>query len=621
MYLGLVVALPTIVFEGQRRPSPERLELTWKGGDEEGLTTLDVQANNISAVQIRDDYERRRQAAQQQTPQDGAWEPLRDEDEENEEPEESSEQKKKRKRQEEKAIAKIKGSKDFQRRKRSKAREVDDDENENENENGVAWDMYKKSKPLPGQLDNCEVCNKRFTVTGYSKTGPEGGLLCPKCSKEQEAGKKKEKPKKKTPGKLKRRETESNRLDGIVLNGAQSLQEICCKKVADNINDVEEFGDLPQALLDRLSQILSKRRVIASRTLDLFLRSDLDTVAIYDCGKLTVDDYKKIFAIVPNIENLTLLNAGQFKDEVMDYVLERGVPLKHIQLEAANLLSNKAWSELFSRRGLELESLKLAWLDYSMEDETIAQMVICCPNLKRLRLKKCFKIGDAAVQSIAQLTKLEHLTLSLKLPVSADSLCYVVSSIRENLRTLCLDNFVNADDNVLAAIHDGCQHLAKFRLIENDLCTDAGFVKLFTDWRNPPLSSVCLSSNRDVDYNQPDGPEESIGLASKGFQALMDHSGSNIERLDISSCRHITHETFTNIFDGLKEYPNLRDLNISFLTRVDTPIVVGMIKSCPRLVKLTAFGCFNIRDVPVPSGMALIGVPNAQDSIIVNGEY
>lgn len=56
------------------------------------------------------------------------------------------------------------------------------------------------------------------------------------------------------------------------------------QKVADNINDVEEFGDLPQQLLHRLSQILSKRRVLTPRTLNLFLRPDLDFIEIYDCG-------------------------------------------------------------------------------------------------------------------------------------------------------------------------------------------------------------------------------------------------------------------------------------------------------------------------------------------------
>ena len=90
--------------------------------------------------------------------------------------------------------------------------------------------MYTKKKPLPGQLENCELCEKRFTVTGYSKTGPEGGLLCTKCSKEQEANKKKDqKPKKQIVSRDKRRQVQSNLLDGIVQIGSRSLQELCIK--------------------------------------------------------------------------------------------------------------------------------------------------------------------------------------------------------------------------------------------------------------------------------------------------------------------------------------------------------------------------------------------------------
>ena len=54
--------------------------------------------------------------------------------------------------------------------------------------------------------------------------------------------------------------------------------------MANNIHDVDEFGDLPQALLDPLSQILSRRRIITSRTLKLFLRPDLQAIDLYDCG-------------------------------------------------------------------------------------------------------------------------------------------------------------------------------------------------------------------------------------------------------------------------------------------------------------------------------------------------
>lgn len=90
--------------------------------------------------------------------------------------------------------------------------------------------MYTKKTPLPGQLENCELCDKRFTVTAYSKTGPDGGLLCTKCSKEQEAQKKKdEKPKKQSVSRGQRRQTESNLLDGILPNGSRSLQDLCIK--------------------------------------------------------------------------------------------------------------------------------------------------------------------------------------------------------------------------------------------------------------------------------------------------------------------------------------------------------------------------------------------------------
>jgi transcription elongation factor Elf1 len=40
-----------------------------------------------------------------------------------------------------------------------------------------------KSKNLPGRLLNCAECARRFTVTHYNKTGPDGGFLCNSCGK------------------------------------------------------------------------------------------------------------------------------------------------------------------------------------------------------------------------------------------------------------------------------------------------------------------------------------------------------------------------------------------------------------------------------------------------------
>ena len=320
------------------------------------------------------------------------------------------------------------------------------------------------------------------------------------------------------------------------------------------------------------------------------------------------------------MQNLNLRNAGQFKNEVVNFITERDVPIRNLQLEAANLVTNEKWIEFFTQCGHPLESLKLSWLDYSMDDDAFLALVHHTPNLKRLKIKKCFRLGDPALRAITELKQLQHLSLRFPTMTSPGVLAELVSSVGSDLRTLSLEGFTDADDNVLSTIHTSCSMLSKLRFSENDCCTDAGFASLFTNWSNPPLSFIDVSSNRSIDYNAPDGPEDPVGLASAGFKALMDHSGTRIERLDISSCRHITYDTFTNIFDGKRQYPVLKDINFSFLTKIDTSIVAGMFSSCPELIKVTAFGCFNVVDVAVPKGVALIGVPNAQESIVQEGD-
>lgn len=182
-----------------------------------------MQSNNISAAQIRDDYERRLREPARQADREQRQNEVEEEEEYDDNATETPEERKKRKRKEAATLAKIKQSKDFARRKARRAGEPDDDDDE------LALEMmYQKSRPLPGQLENCEVCSKRFTVTSYSKTGPNGGLLCGKCSREVENEEKKAKPKKTAP-KTGRRQNQSKILDGIAAQGSPSLVEMCTR--------------------------------------------------------------------------------------------------------------------------------------------------------------------------------------------------------------------------------------------------------------------------------------------------------------------------------------------------------------------------------------------------------
>lgn len=324
---------------------------------------------------------------------------------------------------------------------------------------------------------------------------------------------------------------------------------------------------------------------------------------------------------MPKLVHVNLRFAGQMKDRVFDYMMDRRLKIKHLQLDSANLVSDGCWRQFFMKLGSQLEGLRLSNLDCSFDDETVEIMSRQCSNLRRLKLTQCWKVGDKALTALGGLASLEHLSLDLLQEVQPTTVIGLVEQLGPHLRTLSLQSFQESDDKLLEAIHRRCRRLEKLRLADNALCTDKSYANLFSAWLNPPLRYVDLSSTRDVDNANPDGPPDPIGLASEGFVALMDHSGSRLERLNISSCRHISRHAFEKVFNGDRTYPALTELDISFLTVMNDYLVTSLFQCCPALKKLTAFACFNVNNVRVPAGVALIGGLRAQDSIILEGDF
>lgn len=487
-----------------------------------------------------------------------------------------------------------------------------------------------KAPPKPGQFANCEICEKRFTVTPYTIAGPDGGLLCTKCGKEIKDEKKKSDnaaKKKKTVSKARKRQTESDRMMGDVQPGAKSLVEHCIKKVADVVNDVEEFGDLPQDLLDRLSQILSKKRVINPRTLQLFLKNDVDRIAVYDCAKLESEDFQKIFAFMPDVEIVNLRFAGQLKDEQLRYMIDKNPKVAHLQLGATNLISDEVWLELFNKRGHQLETLKLSEINDAFKgDGPIQIMSEQCTNLSRLKLRTCSNLTQDSIDFISEMTSLEHLSLAVGQEATSEVLTSLVQRLGPNLKTLSLEDYHDADNKVLQAIKDNCTQLQKIRITGSVTCTDGMFTQLFdSSWSNPPIPFIDFSSNRDIDSADPEpieqadgaeGPDDFIGFCSGALKALFQHSGSVLERLDLHSNRHISHQALIDVFDGVKQYPHLKDIDLSFVTHVDEVVMSGIFKSCPALQKLAVFACFSAKDALIPPNIAVIGLPGARVEIM-----
>lgn len=590
-------------------------------GPQSALTDF-LASHNISARRILDDADLRRQQAStnnRANGEDGVIEveatvtESRTRKRRRTSPNCAADESKLKKKQEAKAIEKIKASKAYKKRKKHAADDDDDDDDDE-----IARAIFEsRHAPLPGQMENCAICDKRFTVTPYSVSGPEGGLLCAPCgrevARERQGSQPKKRPKKQAGGVGSRRSIQSRILDGDV--GTKSLATLCVQTLAKNVDMAESLGDLPEHLIDKIARIFSKRRLLRPETLPLFAQPSTESINIYDGAKLGDRDYVSIFQVAPNLRRFKARAAIQFKDEVMDYLLSRDIALESFYLHGANLLSEEKWHEFFMKKGQSLTGVQVYYTDKHFGDDTIDIMATYTPNLRRLKVENNQKMTSKGVESMGGLSSLEHLGLQLQNSPSPTAINGALSKIGPKLKTLSLKIVPDADDSVLQTIHESCSSLTKLRITESEKMTDRGFVDLFTNWRNPPLGLVDLQKCRYIDATHPRTNDDGVGLCGEGFKALMAHSGRHLVDLNVHACRHISQQAFEDAFNEKAHYPELKRLEISFCEEVTDFILGSIFRACPKIKEVNVFGCMKVKEVRVPRGVILVGVPNAQGMI------
>ncbi|KAK4138754.1 RNI-like protein [Trichocladium antarcticum] len=515
-------------------------------------------------------------------------------------------------KKEQNAIDKIKAGKKFQKRKRG----LDDEDDEDD----LAFAIHQeRSAPLPGQMGNCANCGIRFTVTPYTRNAPDGGLLCGPCGKELDkdsAGPKK-KAKRAGGGAVgRRRQLQSNILDGTYALGAKSLMTLCIETLAKNIDLAEDLGDLPSSVVDKIARKLSKHRLLDSRTLSLFLQPEADEVYIYDGARLTADDYIRIFQTVPGLKKLKIRNGIHFKDSVMDYLISRHIELETFYIHGANLLSETKWKEFLHAKGTSLRSLQVYWTDKHFTDDVLAVLPATCPSLTRLKVCHNQQVTGTGITAIAQIPTLRHLSLDLRNEAHSDIYVDLVARIGAGLQTLSLTRVPGLDNTVLDAIHTHCRALEKLRVTDSEEVTDAGFARLFAGWANPGLRFVDVQKCRQLDAAHPRANPDGLGFCSDGFRALMAHSGTTLAQLNVHGCRGIGAAALEEVFAPDKVYEAMVKLEVSFCEEVTDFVVGSIFRCCPELRELNVFGCMKVRNVRVPRGKILVGVPNARGMVI-----
>lgn len=411
------------------------------------------------------------------------------------------------------------------------------------------------------------------------------------------------------------RKARSNALDLVSSKGSKDLVSLCVETLSKNVHLADDLGELPAELIDRVAALLSKKRLINSTTVDLFLQATSDTITIYDCAKLLPDDFTRMFQMVPLLKHLRIRNCIQFKNKVMDYLLECPIQLEDFSISGANLIDDERWSRFITEKGSHLRSLKVYHTDNHFGDEQLALLAIYCPDLVRLKISHNQKVTSAGLCHIADLKNLQHLSLEIYQTTESEPYVTIINSIGSNLRTLCLRKIEYLEDTVLKSIHNNCTNLRKLCLSDNETFSDQAFEALFTNWNNPPLVHIDLHKCRHVESAVPMDNPDSIGLCSAGFTALMKHSGWSIRHLNICADRHISHEAFESVFSPGKQYEKLETIDFSFCWGVNDAIVGAVFRCANRgvLRAVKTFSNFGVTSIwdkgVVPSGTFLIGVP------------
>ncbi|KAI0893309.1 RNI-like protein [Annulohypoxylon nitens] len=523
----------------------------------------------------------------------------------------------KRKRNELHGLHKIKLSKEFKKKRRfSWNAKKDDDELAREiMESDPKWTKRAAIKEfMAGQTDNCEVCQKRFTVTPYTRAGPNGGLVCPQCGKnlpDEDDGKKK--TKNIANGPVGRPKAKGKKRVGSFGIGTKSLATLCVETIAANISLADSFGDLPPVAVDLISRMLSKRRLMSADTLELFIQCQPENVSIYDASQLEKDHFIRIFQVCSKITELKLYNAIQFKDEVMDYLTGRELSLEHLYLAGANLLTETCWRNYLLAKGRYLKSLRVYFTDQQFNSGVIQATSEFCQSLERLKIYHNQGITNDDLKYVARTPSLRHVSLHLAQETETRAYVDIIQHLGKILQTFSIRMVPQVGDELLEAIHENCTQLSKLRITHSEVMTDAGFVQLFTGWKNKPLRFIDFEkcypmTNEDIDEDNSD----KVGLHSKGFQAMMNHSGHKLKRLNLHGCQYISSKAFEEVFASGKRYNDLVEMELSFCEAV-TDLIVGLVyQSCPKLQKLNVFGCMKVRDPRVPRGKVIIGIPNAR---------
>lgn len=462
-----------------------------------------------------------------------------------------------------------------------------------------------------GEQDDCVDCGQTFELTVSSRFLKEkNGYLCNSCNQLLKARERKAKMNQMNARKKRKRVAQAllNKTDVKI----PKLQDVCIKKITENIEDVDVLGDIGQMNMNRISMILSKNRSLNNKTISLFLSPDLKSLQFWDCSNVDSDSLNKIASYCPHLESLTLFMCGQLHNDNLQYFATQLTKLTELSLNGPFLISDVMWQDYFEEAGNRLTKFEIRNTHRFGNDSLISLLTNAGRNLTSLKLSRLDGLNAADVYGMIPHfllpSKLTHLEISYPEKeelISDDLIISILSITGDTLVSLNLDGCSDLTEKFLIdGVAQFCPNLTHLSIQNLDQISDDGFAQALKEYLKVNVGGLL-----EVYLTK------CIGLGDKAIYELFKHSGHTLVELSINSLDLLTKNFLSQVFtedlhqfkkrllqqleesqDEEVEYynhirlPLLTYLDLGFVRAVDNELLSLIGESCPQLKIIEVYG-------------------------------
>ncbi|KAI3405764.2 RAD7 [Candida oxycetoniae] len=482
----------------------------------------------------------------------------------------------------------------------------DNDSNYNSDEENELGDVNMKKF---GEYDVCVDCGDKFELTVFSRFIKEKtGYLCDSCNRVLRERERKAKANQLNA--RKRRKKVAQALLNKTTVKLPKLQDVCIKKITQNIEDVDALGDIGQMNLNKISKILSKNRSLNDKTISLFLFPDLKSLEFWDCSNVNSDSLNKIASFCPNLESLTLFMCGQLHNDNLEYFASKLKYLSALSLNGPFLISDRMWQAYFDKVQKRLSKFEVR-NTHRFGNESLISLLVCCgKDLTSLKLSRLDGITSAEAYSYIPKYICNNSLVDLEISyptneelVTDDLIIEILAKTGESLNSLNVDGCSALTEKFLIyGVAKYCRSLTSLSMKNLDQVSNDGFAEAFHQFSKINAGGL-LEVNLMKCSNLGDG----------AIYSLLDHSCHTLVELSINSLYKVTKDFLSQIFTSDKHQykaalkkksqeegniayyhhvrlPLLTYLDSSFVRAVDNEILSLIGNSCPKLQIIEVYG-------------------------------